>query len=137
MQKRSVFVTNRLKQIREITKNLSMTFRFIEGSENPADAISRTTSYKTLMKIYNFSSLGFLKDLPSQPDLEVTIPLKNDGNEGSEDALLLVSGVSENHKKLALELNYRSSFIKAVSKNLQTGAKIYPQVKGDGSFQEK
>ena len=120
MQKRSVFVMNRLKQIGEITKDLPMTFRFIKGRENPADAISRATSYKTLMKTNYFSGPEFLKDLPAQSVLEITIPLKNYGNEGTVDTLLLVSGVSENHKKLALELNSRSSFIKEV--------RIYKQV---------
>lgn len=37
MQKKSIFVLNRLKQIRDQCSNTSETFRYIEGRDNPAD----------------------------------------------------------------------------------------------------
>ena len=48
MQKRSTFVLNRLKRLEELSNVKPITFRYVEGKENPADYVSRPTSYNRL-----------------------------------------------------------------------------------------
>ena len=74
MQKKSTFVLNRLKQIRDQCSNTSVTFRYIEGRDNPADCISRHMSYRRLQKTNYLTGPKFLRELPSQPDIEVSVP---------------------------------------------------------------
>ena len=74
MQKRSVFVQNRLKNISDHLRGRNLTLRYIEGRENPADCVSRPTSYKKLQKSNYFQGPQFLREMPSQPDIEVVIP---------------------------------------------------------------
>ena len=50
MNKQSVFVMNRLSNIERQCKLFPITFSFIAGKENPADYITRPTSYKILSK---------------------------------------------------------------------------------------
>ena len=55
MQKRSVFVMNRLSQINKFCDTHPVTFSFINGCSNPADFIIRCISYKAINenKLYN------------------------------------------------------------------------------------
>lgn len=48
MQRMSVFIMNRLKTIDNLCTKHPVTFRFTEGTMNPADAVSRPLSYKKL-----------------------------------------------------------------------------------------
>ena len=50
MNKTSVFVLNRLKKLDSYCKVHPIKFKFCAGVSNPADAISRCKSFKTLMK---------------------------------------------------------------------------------------
>ena len=74
MQKRSVLVMNRLSQINNLCNSHPITFRYIEGKENPADYISRPVSYNQLKRTNYFSGPNFLSCMPRQPDIEVTVP---------------------------------------------------------------
>ena len=50
MNKRSTFVINKLNEIEKICREFPVDFKFISGSGNPADFITRCVSYKLLMK---------------------------------------------------------------------------------------
>ena len=49
MNKRSVFVQNRLKRITNLGNVFPVKFGFCVGKENPADCITRPLSYKQLI----------------------------------------------------------------------------------------
>ena len=74
MQKRSVFVMNRLKQIGDNCEKFPVLFRYIEGRDNPGDYISRPVSYNKLSKTDYFEGPKFLKTMKEQPDIEVSVP---------------------------------------------------------------
>ena len=61
MSKISVFVKNRLQTLQALCDRSSVTFKFISGEINPADAVTRCLSYKQLGKT------NFLKG----PDLQL------------------------------------------------------------------
>jgi len=50
LQKRTVFVQNRLLRIAKLCENFPITFTFVSGMENPADCMTRCLSYRKLMK---------------------------------------------------------------------------------------
>ncbi|XP_068231971.1 uncharacterized protein [Palaemon carinicauda] len=50
MQKRSVFVMNKLNHIIKLCEGRSVGFSFVSGMDNPADKITRCLSFKSLMK---------------------------------------------------------------------------------------
>ena len=50
MQKRTVFLMNRLHELINLCNTAPITFYFIEGSENPAGNITRPVSCKVLLK---------------------------------------------------------------------------------------
>lgn len=74
MQKKTIFVQNRLKQIGDLCSIFPITFRYIEGKDNPADSISRVMSYRRLINTCYFTGPEFLKCPKEQPDIEVTVP---------------------------------------------------------------
>ena len=74
MQKRSTFVLNRLDQIGRLSKTHEILFKFVEGRENPADMISRPTSYKQLHKSNYFVGPKYLTETDHQPDIVVVVP---------------------------------------------------------------
>ena len=49
MQKRSVFVLNRLENISKLCETRSVEFSFVSGIENPADCVTRPMSHRHLM----------------------------------------------------------------------------------------
>ena len=75
-QKRTVFVQNRIDEIKCLCEIKPVTFRFISGSENPADYISRAVSYKQLVKTNYISGLAVetLIDPEKNDALSVSIP---------------------------------------------------------------
>ena len=62
MQKRSVFVMNRLERINKLCEICPITFSFVSGVENPADYITRAVSFKQLSKTNYLAGPRFLKD---------------------------------------------------------------------------
>ena len=50
MQKRSVFVPNRLTNIAKCCEIVPIQFAHVSGIENPADCVTRTLSHKQLTK---------------------------------------------------------------------------------------
>ena len=76
MQKRSTFVLNRLYKIKNLCNEFPVKFSFISGSENPADLITRNTSYKQLKKSNYITGPDFLKskDSSTESDFSFVVP---------------------------------------------------------------
>ena len=76
MPKKSVFVINRLKDLVESCKTFPITFDHINGKCNPADYVSRETSYKQLANTNFYSGPEFLQGNVSQMhgEMAVTVP---------------------------------------------------------------
>ena len=62
MQKRSVFVLNRIRYIDKLCERHPVHFAFIGGNENPADAITRCLSYRKLIETNFYSGPNFLTE---------------------------------------------------------------------------
>ena len=79
MQQKPVFVLNRLEKICRLSDIHPIEFSFIAGIENPADAITRPLSYKSLVKTNYINGPQFLVDhssntMSSEQFLKVVIP---------------------------------------------------------------
>ena len=76
LQKISIFVKNRLADIDKQCNKKSVVFRHICGTENPADKVSRPTSYKVLARSSYLTGPDFLvNDLDhGYTDLELRLP---------------------------------------------------------------
>ena len=76
---KNIFVTNKLNKIEKICEQNPITYAFISGFSNPADVVSRPTSYSKLTKTEYLSGPAFLTNLKSQEpfELKVTIPTQN------------------------------------------------------------
>ena len=88
MQKRSVFIMNRLRAIDELCKVCPVTFNFVEGFNNPADCLTRPFSHKQLLKTNYFSGPEFLKskeNVKSDFSLLIPNPLARNIDEVPED----------------------------------------------------
>ena len=75
--KRSVFVMNRLSFIGKLCETYPIIFRFISGSDNPADHVTRLISYKLLVNSNYLSGPSFLTKSDHSLDfceLSVTVP---------------------------------------------------------------
>ena len=78
MQKRSVFIMNRLQTIDNYCKAHSVKFAFIEGQYNPADFVTRTFSYKMLCKTNYFTGPLPLTDQHDNTEFQVLVDNSND-----------------------------------------------------------
>lgn len=78
MNKTSVFVMNRLEKISNICKIKPITFYHIAGNLNPADAITRSMSFKQFKKTNYLTGLSpqDTKDLERDDVLKILIPHK-------------------------------------------------------------
>ena len=79
MQKKSVFVLNRIEHINKLCDIHPVKFSFVSGIENPSDCITRCLSHKLLLKSNYYSGPDFLKEVfsvkTSRDDIfSVTIP---------------------------------------------------------------
>jgi len=76
MQKRSIFVMNRLKTLDEHCQNYPVRFDHINGENNPADYVSRETSFNQLSKTNFYSGPRFLREDYDKVhvDTAVTVP---------------------------------------------------------------
>ena len=74
MQKKSVFVINRLDQIKDLGNKKKISYYFIGGSENPADYVTRCVSYQILTKT-NYISGPRILSLDSTYDvMKIVVP---------------------------------------------------------------
>ena len=79
MNKRSVFVMNRLEQVKNLCEIHPIEFKFIAGNNNPADHITRCVSYKVLTKSNYISgpSIEQLNDPTNADNFRVVVPNPN------------------------------------------------------------
>ena len=78
MQKRSVFVQNKLSQISKLCEIHPITFTFINGYDNPADCVTRPISYNQLLHTNYLTgpNMSNSKELSSD-FLSFVVPNKN------------------------------------------------------------
>ena len=62
MNKKTVFVRNRLQKLDDMCENNPITFSFVDGIVNPSDLVTRPVSYDVLMGSNYFTGPGFLQD---------------------------------------------------------------------------
>ena len=60
MNKRSVFVKNRLDRLEKLCTKFPVTFKFVDGFANPADCVTRKVSFRQLQKTNYISGPEFL-----------------------------------------------------------------------------
>jgi len=73
--KLSVFVKNRIERVLKLCEICPVTFKFVQGIENPADQISRPVSYNRLVRSNYYTGPKFLTTGCKNVDaLEVTVP---------------------------------------------------------------
>lgn len=123
MQKKPVFVMNRLESIVRQCTNFPITFRFVASGENPADCASRPVSYKQLMKSSFFRGPSSLRETgisrPGEfPNFELRVPsqiarITNDQNLFEVTEMQATSGTKSEVEHL-IPLDNCSSFHKFV-----------------------
>lgn len=76
MQKRSVFVLNRLEYVARQCEKVPITFCYTSTNANPADCITRPCSYKQLLKTHFLTGVLTTDSNNSCPmaDFQVTVP---------------------------------------------------------------
>ena len=79
MNKRSIFIMNRLSHISKLCEIHPVRFQFVSGYKNPADQLTRPVSFKQLMKSNYFSGPEFLKggnepNLSEEDCLSIIVP---------------------------------------------------------------
>ena len=75
MQRVSILVKNKLKQIDELSQKKSITFHHISGSNNTADYCTRPTSYRLLSETKFYEGPSVIRDsVASKSDLTITLP---------------------------------------------------------------
>ena len=91
IQKRSVFVLNRINHIKKLCEKHPVNFSFVSGTENPSDCITRCLSYKKLMQTTYFSgpeflSSSYLPEMSREDFLTVIIPNPWSFQEATEES---------------------------------------------------
>ena len=74
IERKGVLINNALEKIVKLTEKCPMSFNHVDGTANPADFVTRSTSTKVLLKS-NFYT-GFVKE-----ENTIKFPLSNDGKE--------------------------------------------------------
>ncbi|XP_068203563.1 uncharacterized protein [Palaemon carinicauda] len=112
LQKKGVFIQNRLKAIGDLCQVFPITFSFVNAYDNPADYISRCVSYRRLQKTAYHGGPEFLKKLHKdevQFSFKVPNPLeKRDevpGLEREDTSLITVSTDSESKENNKKDIN--------------------------------
>jgi len=112
LQKRSVFVQNRLVRIAKLCENFPITYTFVSGLENPSDCMTRCLSYKKLMQTSFINGPSFVYDADSTLSRDdiftVTVPNPEVNNE--IPVQVMSSVVSDYDLNYSLNLDKISSF---------------------------
>jgi hypothetical protein len=75
MQKKSIFVLNRLSKIQRLCEEHPIKFLFTAGLDNPADCVTRCLSYNILIKTSFLRGPKFLRESKSEEDrFSVIVP---------------------------------------------------------------
>ena len=64
MNKNSIFIRNRLENLSKLCEIHLVRYRFVSGVENPADFITRPTSFKVLMRSNYLTGPELLREMP-------------------------------------------------------------------------
>lgn len=119
MQRKAPFVLNRLEKISQMCDVFPVTFNFIAGCENPADAVTRPISYRQLtLSNYVTGPLTFCRE-PDPVGFTFTVPREDDTQVEAEstsqrrDLLSCASSISPSEPLISTE-RY-SSFSKLAS----------------------
>ena len=98
MQKRTVFVMNRINSIQKLCERFPVKFCFISGKSNPADCVTRCLSYKQLLKSTYLCGPSWKSDYQNGSDMVFVIPnpLTQEGIDGCNEGTPQVSVDSEN-----------------------------------------
>lgn len=101
MKNLSIFTKNRLAKIAKLCEQKSITFKFVAGSQNPADYVTRTVSAKRLKRTDFLIGPDFLKKSIGQSSerqdlLEVLIPDPNIKQKRITTLLALLAECKEN-----------------------------------------
>ena len=113
LQKRSVFVQNRLIRIAKLCEEFPVTYNFVSGMENPADCITRCLSYKKLSRTSFISGPSFICSADSisrQDMLRVTVP--NPGIKPEIPLQMLSTTIRSDDLNYSRNLNRFSDFSK-------------------------
>ena len=136
MNKRSIFVMNRLENIAELCKEHPITFSFISGKSNPADCVTRCMSYEVVKKTQFYEGPDFLTDDWSDTDLSIVVPnpLSQSGNSETleEQSCSLRASVEENPVEHIIPIKDCSSFGKVL--NAYTGTIKFLSKFGQSNF---
>ena len=90
MNKHSIFVQNRIQHIERLCERYPVTFRFISGTDNPADLVTRCISPKQLCSSNYFSGPNLSCDFP-----ELTFVIPSFKGESSVETSAFTLGASE------------------------------------------
>ena len=116
MAKRSVFVQNRIEQIKKLCEKQPVTFKFITGLENPADYISRCVSYKKLIRTNYISGPSvetLINDDTGHLSVKIPNPLVSQVNELSFN--VSIQKVSDDNSDFLVSPDKISSFTRLVN----------------------
>ena len=112
MQKRTVFVMNRINSIQKLCERFPVKFCFISGKSNPADCVTRCLSYKQLLKSTYLCGPSWKSDYQNGSDMVFVIPnpLTQEGigecNEGTHQVSVDSENTSANYSYQTSEHNH-------------------------------
>ncbi|XP_068247877.1 uncharacterized protein [Palaemon carinicauda] len=112
LQKKGVFIQNRLKAIGDLCQVFPITFSFVNAYDNPADYISRCVSYRRLQKTAYHGGPEFLKKL-HKDEVQFSFKVPNllekrdevPGPEREDTSLITVSTDSESKENNKKDIN--------------------------------
>ncbi|XP_068249643.1 uncharacterized protein [Palaemon carinicauda] len=112
LQKKGVFIQNRLKAIGDLCQVFPITFSFVNAYDNPADYISRCVSYRRLQKTAYHSGPEFLKK-PQKDEVQFSFKVPNPlekrdevpSPEREDTSLITVSTDSESKENKKKDIN--------------------------------
>ena len=77
MQRVSTFVMNRMHKIEGLCNTKAVTFNFVDGTNNPADHLTRCVSHKKLVKTNFHTGPIFLEESDACPDSDLRVIMPN------------------------------------------------------------
>lgn len=117
MNKKSVFIMNRLNHIAKLCETFPITFNFIEGNLNPADFVTRPISFNQLQKTNYFTGPIFLAKDIQPSSLSVMVPNPNTNFPSiseTNDVQISLASTAENYPEHLVLLDKYSSFHRLV-----------------------
>ena len=114
MQRKPVFVLNRLEAISRCCEEYPVTFKFVAGLSNPADCVTREMSYKQLINS-SYLSGPVLESYDSCLPYSFDVPNKEDCKDGEATVESSVGIVNFSSPMTIISVDKYSSFRKLVA----------------------